>query len=106
ETAASDGDQNRAEVYSIPIHRLRSPSPPPPIPDKLRIAISESRRPLPKSTGHPENAGSYAQARSGAYNICSRFGVRRHCDCAGADDAQGGSANKLKDRMAPRGKVA
>src|SRR5262245_37802293 len=26
-------------------------------PDKLLIAISESRRPLPKSTGHPENAG-------------------------------------------------
>jgi hypothetical protein len=35
----------------------RSPSPPPPNPDKLLIAISESRRPLLKSTGHPGNAG-------------------------------------------------
>src|SRR5262249_32306375 len=35
----------------------RSPSPPPPIPDKLLIAISESRRPLPKAAGHPGNAG-------------------------------------------------
>src|SRR5262249_27532651 len=35
----------------------RPPSPPPPNPDKLLIAISESRRPLRKSTGHPGNAG-------------------------------------------------
>ena len=49
ETAASDGDQNRAEGHRIPFHPLGPPSRPPAIRDKLLIAISESRHPLPKS---------------------------------------------------------
>jgi hypothetical protein len=41
----------------IPLHPLGSPSPPPAIPDKLLIAISESRQVLRKSARHPANAG-------------------------------------------------
>ena len=45
-----EGDgQNPAGWNPIPIHPLGSPSPHPPIQDKLLIAISESRRALPKS---------------------------------------------------------
>jgi hypothetical protein len=43
-----DWSQNRAAGHRIPIHLLGSPSRLPAIPDKLLIAISESRRPLPK----------------------------------------------------------
>src|SRR5262249_61667382 len=57
ETAGSAGGQNRAGGRPIPIHPPGSPSPPPAIPDKLLIAISESRRPLRKSVHHPGSAG-------------------------------------------------
>src|SRR5262249_50297883 len=53
----SDRRQNRAEEHPNLTHPPGSPSPPPTIPDKLLIAISESRRPLRKSVRHPANAG-------------------------------------------------
>ena len=41
----------------FPLHPSGSPSRPPSIPDKLLIAISESRHGLRKSVRHPANAG-------------------------------------------------
>jgi hypothetical protein len=57
EIAPSGDGQNPAGWNPIPIHPRGSPSPHPPIQDKLLIAISESRRALPKSARHPRNVG-------------------------------------------------
>ena len=64
----------------IPIHPLGAPSQPRSIQDKLLIAISESRRALPKSARHPGNAGLrfvhplHASSTSprvyGAFEVC------------------------------------